>query len=383
VEDLYQRGEIDETVKIFLTDKSCKASRFYLLPKIHKGITPPPGRPVVASNGSPTEKISKFVDLFLNPSVQKIKSYVKDTTHFLSILNDLGDLPDGCILATLDITSMYTYIPNREGIIAAEEALMKSRRGPGLKPTNKSLVELLKLVLGRNNFTFNGSHFLQGKGTAIGTMLAPGFANHYGAKFESLFVYLFEKQPLIWLRFIDDIFIIWPHGEDSLHEFVDFQNTRVESMKFTCEFSRDSVSFLDTRVKIVDNKLKTDLYCKPTDSHSYLQYSSSHPQRCKDSIPYSQFLRVRRICSFVEDFDRNVLVLMMHFLRRGYPMKLLEEAAKLARDKNRLDLLYPKQVAKQEEGGDEDSRPPGFEPLNRVVKQEPDPAPPLAVATGA
>jgi hypothetical protein len=77
VEDLYQQGEIDETIKKYLTDSSSKTSRFYLLPKIHKGIKPPPGRPVVSANGCPTEKISKFVDHFLNPTCKKIKSYVK------------------------------------------------------------------------------------------------------------------------------------------------------------------------------------------------------------------------------------------------------------------------------------------------------------------
>jgi hypothetical protein len=57
------------------------ASRFYLLPKIHKGILPPLGRQVVAPNGSPTEKNSQFVKDFLNPTVQHIKPCVKDTTH--------------------------------------------------------------------------------------------------------------------------------------------------------------------------------------------------------------------------------------------------------------------------------------------------------------
>jgi hypothetical protein len=180
VEDLYQNGEIDETVKHFLTDSTSKTSRFYLLPKIHKGILPPPGRPVVASNGSPMQKISIFVDHFLNPTVQKIKSYVKDTTHFLKLLNDVGPLPDKRILATLDITSMYTNIPKQQGMLAAEEALNKFRRGPGLKPSNKSLMEHLDLVLSLDNFTFNGSHFLQVKGTAIGTMAAPSFVCNYG-----------------------------------------------------------------------------------------------------------------------------------------------------------------------------------------------------------
>jgi hypothetical protein len=351
VEDLYQSGEIDDTVKSFLTDTSCKASRFYLLPKIHKGINPPPGRPVVASNGSPTEKISKFVDHFLNPTTQKIKSFVKDTTHFLSLINDLGEIPEDAILATLDVTSLYTNIPNREGVMAADEALNRSRRGPDLKPSNNSLIKLLKLVLGRNNFKFNGRHFLQIKGTAIGTKLAPGFANNYMAWFERLFVYLFHNQSLIWLRFIDDIFLVWTHGEEALHDFVTFLNSRVETMNFTLEFSTASVNFLDTKVKKVGTRLYTDLYCKPTDSHSYLQYSSAHPQRCKDSIPFSQFLRVRRICSLTTDFEQHILTFMMHFLRRGYPMPLLEKAAQMARDLDRLKLLNPESVDDEDDKG--------------------------------
>jgi len=72
----------------------------------------------------------------------------------------------------------------------------------------------------------------------------------------------------------------------------------MESIKFTKEVSMNKVKFLDTIVKINpdNNIVKTDLYCNSTDSHSYLLYNSAHPKKCKQSIPYSQFLRVRRIC---------------------------------------------------------------------------------------
>ena len=83
MEDLFQNGEIDETVKAYLLKDTGRTARLYFLPKIHKGIKPPPGRPVVAANGAPTEKISQFVDHFVNPFCPKIRSFVKDTTHFL------------------------------------------------------------------------------------------------------------------------------------------------------------------------------------------------------------------------------------------------------------------------------------------------------------
>ena len=91
-----------------------------------------------------------------------------------------------------------------------------------------------------------------------------------------------------------------------------------------------------------NNTIETDLYCKPTDSHNYLLYNSAHPKKCKESIPYSQFLRIKRICSKTSDYDRHIVTLSSHFSRRGYPSHLLEEAAIAARRLDREQLLGPK-----------------------------------------
>jgi hypothetical protein len=228
----------------------------------------------------------------------------------------------------------------------------------------------MKLVLSRNNFQFNGNHYLQIRGTAIGTKMAVGFANNYVAFFERLYVYLYKLQPSLWLRFIDDVFMIWKHGEDELLEFLEFLNSRVESIKFTITYSKQCVNFLDTKVKIVDGKLETDLYSKPTDSHSYLLYDSAHPQRCKDSIPYGQFLRIRRICSLNTDFKDHILRMTVYFLQRDYPMKLLEEAAILAESKDRNELLKDK-LAKDDDKIDKvlliTTYNPNFHDLRHIV----------------
>ena len=339
VEDMYQNGEIDESVKLYLSDTHCRTSQMYFLPKIHKNLNPPPGRPIVSANGCPTEKISQFVDHFLNPTTFTLPSYVKDTTHFLLKLSRLGRLSPNCLLATMDVTSLYTNINTDIGIDAVRRTLERTRRDPNLKPSNASLIKLLELVLRRNNFQFNGQNYLQIQGCAMGTKLAVGYANNAMGSFEDQFVYTWHKQPLLYLRFIDDIFIIWEHGEESLLEFITHLNSRLDSIKFTHEVSRTEVTFLDTTVKIVDDHVVTDLFVKPTDSHNYLRYDSAHPQRCKDSIPYSQFLRIRRICSRIVDYDRHTVALSTHFLRKGYPVQLLEEAAFLARSKDRPELL--------------------------------------------
>jgi hypothetical protein len=246
VEDAYQNGEIHESVKKFLTDVTCKTPNLYLLPKIHKKVTPPPGRPVISGNNGPTEKISKFVDHFLNPTVKRIKSFVKDTTHFLRLINELGDIPDSSLLVTLDVAALYPSIPIDLGLEAARETFDEYR--PGLvKPTNKTLMKFLEAVLRKNNFTFNGNHYLQISGTAIGTKVAPSFGNRFLNKFEIQHVYTYKKQPLVWLRYIDDVFLIWVHSLEELNEFVDHLNSRLPTIKFSKEISDKEVSFLDRR----------------------------------------------------------------------------------------------------------------------------------------
>ena len=150
--------------------------------------------------------------------------------------------------------------------------------------------------------------------------------------------------PLVWVRFIDDIFCIFTGTLDELNSFIDYLNSCDPHIQFTKEISQTSVTFLDTKVNLFHNKIETDLFCKPTDSHNYLLYSSAHPRRCKESIPYSQYLRIRRICSRLVDFDKHMKETTLHFINRGYPIDLLEESALKARRLDRKTLLYPVKV---------------------------------------
>ena len=204
----------------------------------------------------------------------------------------------------MDVASLYTNIPNQEGLEAARTALNRNRPSHHL-PETESLITMLDMVLHMNNFDFAGRHYLQVGGTAMGTKVAPSFANTFMGWFEAKFVYTYELQPLMWVRFIDDIFLIWQHGHDSLKLFEDHLNQSLDSIKFETETSMDEVHFLDVVVRLDDNIISTSLYTKPTDAHNYLSFYSSHPKNCKSAIPYSQFLRIRRICSNDTDFIRH------------------------------------------------------------------------------
>ena len=87
--------------------------------------------------------------------------------------------------------------------------------------------------------------------------------------------------------------------------FIEYLNEKHPTIKFTAEWSQTSINFLDVSVSFTDGKITTDLYVKATDSHQYLHSSSCHPYHCKKGIPYSQALRLNRICSDPISFDRR------------------------------------------------------------------------------
>ena len=143
-------------------------------------------------------------------------------------------------------------------------ALEINRRGL-MKPSNLTIIKMLEMVLKKNNFQFNGKNYLQIGRTAIGTKAAPSLTVIYLGDFEDKYVYTYEKQPLIYLRYIDDIFLLWQHRKPELDLFLHHLNSRVDTLNFTTDLSDSEIAFLDVKVKIRENKIETDLYSKPTD----------------------------------------------------------------------------------------------------------------------
>ena len=214
--------EIDKKCLAYLLPSNPRPGRFYLLPKIHKGVLPPPGRPIVSAIGSPTEKISKFLDFFLQPSLSSIPYYVKDTGHFLYILQNLGPFPEDTLLVTYDVASLYTNIPLAEAERSVARMLIQSQPH-NATPSNQSLLKLLRHVFQGNIFTFSDGdklhHYLQINGVSMGSKCAPSVACVFMGDFERQHLSNpsnDQPKPLIWLRYIDDIFAIWSHGKDSL-----------------------------------------------------------------------------------------------------------------------------------------------------------------------
>ena len=124
----------------------------------------------------------------------------------------------------------------------------------------------MKLILLLNSFVFNGLNYLHIKGCAVGTNSAPSYADILMEKFEETFIYPFiTNQHKLYLRYIDDIFIIWTGTRQQFTDFIKKLNRKHPSIKLEYHVSNKAVDFLDTTVYTDENnKLQTKLYRKPT-----------------------------------------------------------------------------------------------------------------------
>ena len=94
----------------------------------------------------------------------------------------LDKIPEGALLVTLDVSSLFTNIPSHEGILAMAAQF---RKDTSKDPVTPYILQLLKLVLHSMNFTFTEEHYLQVGGTAMGTALVPNYAKLFMHRFET------------------------------------------------------------------------------------------------------------------------------------------------------------------------------------------------------
>ena len=255
-----------------LKTENPKTPHFYLKPKVHKESNP--GRPMISSINCRTSKISDYVNYHLQPIVKEIPSYVQDTTDFLRKINQIDFVPDNSYLVSLDVKSLYTNIPNAEGIKSVKTSLENYSKRTA---STKVITTFLAVILTLNNFIFNCKNYLQIKGCAMGTICAPSYASIFMDHFERKFIYPFIKTfSLIYLRFIDDIFFIWASSKTDLKNFLNELNTKHPSIKFEYEISKERISFLDTEICIKNNKLHTKIFRKKTDRQTFLNINSEH-----------------------------------------------------------------------------------------------------------
>ena len=364
IKEALEDAVVDETIDKKLADQLLPdqpaEARGYGLIKVHKGVAEgkkiPPTRLVISGCSSNTENLSSYLDFKAKHIPPMLDSHILDTPDLLRFLdqqNENMDQSEQAILVSIDVEALYPSIPINEGIQAFKEALSDKKYGD-CNVSIPFLIMLLSFVLKFNSFIFNGLYYLQEWGTAIGTKVAPTYANIFMGKLESQLLTDWKgRPPSWWKRFIDDILCLFVGTEDELLDFLKYISTFHNTIKFTCEYRlKDkivktkwkngqfivenfpilnirprSVDFLDCNIWINENnKFETDLFVKGSDRVTYLKPQSAHAPFVTKNIPYSLAYRLKRICSSNDNFVIRLKELECNLLIRGYNSKVIKHA---------------------------------------------------------
>ena len=224
-------------------------------------------------------------------------------------------------------------------------------------PQNTFLLNLLEYVLDNNVFQFNDEIFSQLYGIAMGTKLAPALATIYIGDLEENFIQSREDKPLLWVRYIDDVFMIWTHAREKLDHFLNDLNKLKERIKFTAEISTQACNFLDLTIYkspsfLSTGTLSTKIYYKPTNTFSYPLGSSYIPKHILKGIAIGKATRLLRNTESPALYKHYKKRLIKQLKDREYPreitkmitnMKHNTRPAVLNRTKKRMygDRLLP------------------------------------------
>ena len=163
------------------------------------------------------------------------------------------------------------------------------------------------------------------------TMCAPSYANILMGIFGEQYIYQFiEGNAKLYIRYIDNTFILWASPKKQLESFISELNQRHNPIKFDYEMSSIEIPFLDTNIYIdKKNQLQTRLYRETTDRQNYLHKAPEHPPLLKDSLAYSQAFRIKRICSDNEGYKSSTERLVISFMSHVYDQdKIIKQIRK-------------------------------------------------------
>ena len=232
-------------------------------------------------------------------------------------------------MVSFDVDSLFTKVPIEDVLGFLSEKLPETDLDLGM-PVN-CFLELVKLCVTSNAFSFNNSFYMQQSGMGMGSPLSPILSNLYMEFYETKLLPQILPCRLIWFRYVDDIFSFWPSALDNFDNFFTNLNNLVPSIKFKVEWENGgTLPFLDVLVMKKDNALNFKVYRKPTSCNLFIHYFSYHQSSIKLSVISSMFLRALRICS-PENLDEENNYIWKIFQQLKYPKWFIKKAYEKAK----------------------------------------------------
>ena len=218
-------------------------------------------------------------------------------------------------------------------------------RSSSVSSYNGFILDLLRFILTRNVFLFGLSHYFQVQGVAMGTMCAPSYANLYlGGWEKELFsrddISMYLSHVISWYRYIDDILLLWSGSKAELAEFMTVLADNSYNLKFTMECNQECIHFWDLKIFVdSDGFIYSSLYRKPSSGNTILHATSGHSYSLIKSIPYSQYIQLKRNCAQSSDYEMAAKKLSHRLRDRGYSHKILKKDYNRAAQQNQQELI--------------------------------------------
>ena len=107
------------------------------------------------------------------------------------------------------------------------------------------------------------------------TKLAPARATIYIGQLEKTFLASRAIKLALWVRYINDVFAVWPHPLNEFDKFLAELNNMRDRINFTAELAHQSCNYLITIFGYKSPSfqetglLSTTIYYKPTNTFSF------------------------------------------------------------------------------------------------------------------
>jgi uncharacterized protein (DUF1697 family) len=250
--------------------------------KIHKYESPI--RPIVNCKTVLVYKLAKLLTKVLQTYIPLPYTFsVKNTVQFI---NDLTNIPYNkkLILASFDISNMYTNIPTEELIKIITTACQNNNIEDNLK---QNIIKLSKTIRGQNYFQFLDKTYVQTEGLAMGAPTSSIFSELYLQFLKNSTIYniLINYDVKGYFRYVNDILIVYDEEKTNVDTLLDCFNNISPKLKFTIEKEMEhKINFLDITINREPNKISIDVYRKPTYTDVIIPNDSCQPREHKMAV---------------------------------------------------------------------------------------------------
>lgn len=177
----------------------------------------------------------------------------------------------------------------------------------------------------------------------MGSPLSPVLANIFMEDFETSAINSTINKPSTWLRYVDDIFVIWPHGEEQLNKLLEHLNNIHENINFTMEKEiNNEIPFLDILItKKQNGDIAHTVYRKKTHTNRYVNAKSNHHPAHLKSVIKSLITRSERLAD-ASNKQKELNIVKNALQQNGFSINLINKVKDYKVREKQIDVQAPR-----------------------------------------